>query len=107
MLRRLLDLFASSPRSRRATPRALDLERLGDRLVPAVVTLSNGNLFVAADNMGEEITAQVDTKGTSNVHDDQLKLHCVRADTSLMDFVVDALREKLTRESGRRRRSAS
>ncbi len=37
----------------------------------------------------------------------QLKLHCVRADTSLMDFVVEALREKLTRESSRRRTSRS
>lgn len=29
----------------------------------------------------------------------ELKLHCVRTDKSLMDFVVTALREKLAREA--------
>ena len=55
---------------------------------------------------GEEAWVQLATRIPKALHR-QLKLHCVRADTSLMDFVVDALREKLTRESGRRRRSAS
>jgi hypothetical protein len=29
-----------------------------------------------------------------------LKLHCVTVDTSVMDFVVEAIKEKLTRSSG-------
>ena len=33
-----------------------------------------------------------------------LKLRCVESDTSLMAFVVDALQEKLARETGARRR---
>ena len=30
----------------------------------------------------------------------ELKLHCVKSDVSVMDFVVGALEEKLARESG-------
>ncbi len=37
----------------------------------------------------------------------RVKLHCVLADTSLMDFVVDAIRERLVREAGRKRRRAA
>ena len=33
----------------------------------------------------------------------QLKLHCVQTDTSVMDFVVTSLRDKLAREAGRKR----
>ena len=35
----------------------------------------------------------------------ELKLHCVRSETSLMDFVVSALRERLARSNGRKRRA--
>ena len=55
---------------------------------------------------GEEAWVQLATRIPKALHR-QLKLHCVRADQSLMDFVVDALREKLTRESGRKRTSRS
>ena len=37
----------------------------------------------------------------------QLKLYCVTSDTSVMDFVVAAIEERLTRASGRKRRAAS
>jgi predicted HicB family RNase H-like nuclease len=33
----------------------------------------------------------------------ELKLHCVTADVSVMDFVVNALRERLGRVAGRKR----
>jgi len=33
----------------------------------------------------------------------KLKLHCVEAESSVMDFVVKALEEKLGRNGGRRR----
>jgi predicted HicB family RNase H-like nuclease len=55
---------------------------------------------------GEEAWVQLATRIPKALHR-QLKLHCVRADTSLMDFVVVALREKLTKESSRRRTSRS
>ena len=55
---------------------------------------------------GEEAWVQLATRIPKTLHR-QLKLHCVRADTSLMDFVVEALREKLTRESSRKRTSRS
>jgi len=35
----------------------------------------------------------------------ELKLHCVQAETSVMDFVVAAVKEKLARQSGHGRRS--
>jgi predicted HicB family RNase H-like nuclease len=34
----------------------------------------------------------------------ELKLHCVMAETSVMDFVVKALEEKLTRSGGASKR---
>jgi len=38
----------------------------------------------------------------------EMKMHCVASEVSLMAFVVDALREKLTAETqGARRRRAS
>jgi hypothetical protein len=55
---------------------------------------------------GEEAWVQLATRIPKALHR-HLKLHCVRADTSLMDFVVEALREKLVRESGRKRSSRS
>ena len=36
----------------------------------------------------------------------ELKLYCVTSDTSVMDFVVQALQEKLGRSQGGRRRAA-
>jgi len=33
----------------------------------------------------------------------ELKLHCVNADVSVMDFVVAALKEKLAKAAGRKR----
>jgi hypothetical protein len=36
----------------------------------------------------------------------QLKLHCVTSDTTLMDFVVASLEEKLAREQGKAKRRA-
>jgi len=35
----------------------------------------------------------------------ELKLHCVKTDGSVMDFVVQAITEKLKRDAGRRQRS--
>jgi predicted HicB family RNase H-like nuclease len=55
---------------------------------------------------GDEAWVQLATRIPKVLHR-QLKLHCVRADSSLMDFVVEALREKLGRESGRKRTSRS
>jgi predicted HicB family RNase H-like nuclease len=53
----------------------------------------------------DEPWVQLATRIPKSLHR-QLKLHCVQTDTSVMDFVVAALRDKLTRESGRRRGSA-
>ena len=36
----------------------------------------------------------------------ELKLRCVHADSTVMQFVVDALEEKLAREESRRRKRA-
>ena len=43
----------------------------------------------------EEPWTQLATRIPKPLHR-ELKLHCVRADVSVMDFVVAALREKLT-----------
>ena len=37
----------------------------------------------------------------------ELKLHCVRADVSVMDFVVAAVEDRLARTAGRKKRSAA
>ncbi len=52
----------------------------------------------------DEPWVQLATRIPKSLHR-QLKLHCVQTDTSVMDFVVTALRDKLARESGRRRGS--
>ena len=44
----------------------------------------------------EEAWTQLATRIPKEVHR-RLKLHCVESDTSVMDFVVAALREKLTK----------
>jgi predicted HicB family RNase H-like nuclease len=46
-----------------------------------------------------EVWVQLATRIPKNLHR-ELKLHCVKSDVSVMDFVVKALREKLSRESG-------
>jgi predicted HicB family RNase H-like nuclease len=56
-----------------------------------------------------EVWVQLATRVPKPLHR-ELKLHCVKSDLSVMDFVVKALGEKLQREAGgkgeRRRRSA-
>jgi hypothetical protein len=52
-----------------------------------------------------EIWVQLATRIPKTLHR-ELKLHCVKADTSVMDFVVRSLEEKLAREQGRKRARA-
>jgi predicted HicB family RNase H-like nuclease len=56
-----------------------------------------------------EVWVQLATRIPKPLHR-ELKLHCVKSDVSVMEFVVKALGEKLQREAGgkseRRRRSA-
>jgi hypothetical protein len=35
----------------------------------------------------------------------EIKLHCVKTDTSVMDFVAQAITEKLQRDTGRKQRA--
>jgi len=56
-----------------------------------------------AERREEEPWVQLATRIPKSLHRD-LKLHCVRADVSLMDFVVAALREKLAKAPRRRAR---
>ena len=51
---------------------------------------------------GEEAWVQLATRIPKTLHR-ELKLYCVQSDTSVMDFVVEALREKLGRSGGRKR----
>jgi hypothetical protein len=53
----------------------------------------------------DEVWVQLATRVPKALHR-QLKLYCVEHDTSVMDFVVAALREKVARESGRKRAKA-
>ena len=53
----------------------------------------------------DEAWVQLATRIPKELHR-ELKLHCVKSDLSLMDFVVQALGEKLARE-GRRGRTRS
>ena len=48
----------------------------------------------------DEVWVQLATRIPKTLHR-QLKLYCVEQDTSVMDFVVTALREKLASGSGR------
>jgi len=57
-----------------------------------------------ARRVEDEAWVQLATRIPKQLHR-ELKLHCVRADTSLMDFVVEALEERLAR-AGRTRRAA-
>ena len=54
-----------------------------------------------------EVWVQLATRIPKQLHR-ELKLHCVKSDVSVMEFVVNALGEKLQREarSERRRRTA-
>ena len=54
-----------------------------------------------------EVWVQLATRIPKHLHR-ELKLHCVKSDVSVMEFVVKALEEKLQREgkTERRRRSA-
>jgi predicted HicB family RNase H-like nuclease len=47
-----------------------------------------------------EVWVQLATRIPKALHR-ELKLHCVRTDVSVMEFVVKALEEKLAREAGR------
>lgn len=51
----------------------------------------------------DEAQVQLATRIPKRLHR-ELKLHCVRAERSVMDFVTDAITEKLTREAPRRPR---
>ena len=50
-----------------------------------------------------EVWVQLATRIPKALHR-ELKLHCVRTDVSVMEFVVKALEEKLAREAGRTER---
>lgn len=47
-----------------------------------------------------EVWVQLATRIPKALHR-ELKLHCVKSDVSVMEFVVRALEEKLAREQGR------
>jgi len=51
-----------------------------------------------------EVWVQLATRVPKELHRD-LKLHCVKSDTSVMSFVVKALEERLVRETARGRRN--
>ena len=53
----------------------------------------------------DEVWVQLATRVPKTLHR-QLKVQCVEKDASVMEFVVSALREKLARESGRKRARA-
>lgn len=54
----------------------------------------------------EEAWVQLATRIPKSLHR-ELKLYCVQSDTSVMAFVVEALREKLGRSTGRKRAGKS
>ena len=54
----------------------------------------------------EEPWVQLATRIPKTLHR-QLKLHCVTSDTSVMDFVVGSLEEKLAKAGGRKRSARS
>ena len=49
----------------------------------------------------EQTWVQLATRIPKRLHH-ELRLHCVRSDLKLMDFVVQAIEERLRRESGGR-----
>jgi len=52
----------------------------------------------------EEPLTQLATRIPKELHH-RLKLHCVTHDTSVMDFVTEAIREKFARQGRRGRRT--
>ena len=54
----------------------------------------------------EEPWTQLATRIPKTLHR-QLKLYCVTSDTSVMDFVVAAIEERLARGAGRKRGRAA
>ncbi len=57
-----------------------------------------------AHRVEDEAWVQLATRIPKELHR-ELKLHCVKAEVSVMDFVVSALRDALAR-NGRKRRAA-
>jgi len=51
---------------------------------------------------GDEVWVQLATRIPKELHR-RLKLHCVETDTSVMEFVVSSLEEKLAKAAGRKR----
>lgn len=52
----------------------------------------------------DEVWVQLATRIPKELHR-RLKLYCVESDTSVMDFVVWSIEEKLAKTSGRKRAS--
>ena len=50
----------------------------------------------------DEVWVQLATRIPKELHR-RLKLHCVQTDTSVMEFVVSSLDEKLAKVAGRKR----
>jgi hypothetical protein len=50
----------------------------------------------------DDVMVQLATRIPKTVHR-AVRLHCVQADETMMQFVIDALNAKLTRDRGRRR----
>ncbi|MCW5892464.1 MAG: hypothetical protein KIT14_18250 [bacterium] len=57
---------------------------------------------MASDN---EVWVQLATRIPKQLHR-ELKLHCVKSDISVMEFVVRALEEKLSRDTSRKKTAA-
>ena len=56
-------------------------------------------------NDTKEPWVQLATRIPKSLHR-SMKLHCVTAESSVMDFVVKAIEDKLAREEGKRRKRA-
>jgi len=54
----------------------------------------------------DEVWVQLATRIPKSLHQ-KLRLYCVQSDTSLMDFVIAALKEKLAKVGGRKRSARS
>jgi predicted HicB family RNase H-like nuclease len=58
-----------------------------------------------AKRMGaDDVWVQLATRIPKELHR-RLKLHCVETDTSVMEFVVSSLEEKLAKAAGKKRAS--
>jgi hypothetical protein len=73
---------------------------------PSRFALRGSGRYLAPRRLGmakaEEAWVQLATRIPKSLHR-ELKLHCVHADTSVMEFVVAALKEKLAKVAGRKR----